>query len=148
MNKRDLTSPFYFTRTFFGKCPGVCLSGRRCQIFFHYIIPYFFCQVKRFFKFFSANFFSPLSSLCALALAPNFMRCQILINQLQTSYDCQILIAATSAANLSSCQILNQLQSLYIYISPFIITQILILIKLQKLSNFHAQILNVSNFDF
>ena len=47
------------------------------------------------------------------------MRCQILINQLQTSYDCQILIAATSAANLSSCQILNQLQiSLYLYF-PF-----------------------------
>ena len=75
----------------------------------------------------------------------NFYFCQIL-NQLQTSYISW------------ACQILNQLQnqlrtkfdiqSLYIYISPFIITQILKLIKLQKLSNFRAQILNVSNFDF
>ena len=75
----------------------------------------------------------------------NFYFYQIL-NQLQTSYISW------------ACQILNQLQnqlrsrfdiqSLYIYISPFIITQILKLIKLQKLSNFRAQILNVSNFDF
>lgn len=110
MNKRDLTSPFYFARILFRKCPGVCLPGRRCQISSHYIIPYSFCQVKRFFKFFSANFFSPLSSLCAPALASNFMRCQILINQLRSSY--------------ASCQILKQLQnqlqnnSLYLYF-PF-----------------------------
>lgn len=64
MNKRDLTSPFYFARALFRKRPGVCLPGRRCQISSHYIIPHSFCQVKRLFKFFSANFFSPSSSLC------------------------------------------------------------------------------------
>ena len=134
--KRDLTSPFFL-------CPGVCLPGRRCQISSHYIITHSFCQVKKFFKFFSVNF-SLYRQVCTrVALASNFMRCQILINQLRSSYDYQILIAATSAVKFySSCK------SLYIYISPFIIAQILKLIKLQKLSNFHAQILNVSNFDF
>lgn len=124
--------------------PGGFMPGRRCQISSHYIIPYSFCQVKRLFKFFSVNFSLHRQVCACVALASNFMRCQILINQLQTSY--------------TSCQILKQLQNqlrkrfdiqfLYIYISPFIITQILILIKLQKLSNFYAQILNVSNFDF
>lgn len=37
-------------------CPGGFMPGRRCQISSHYIIPHFFCQVKRFFKFFSVNF--------------------------------------------------------------------------------------------
>ena len=111
-NKRDLTSPFYFARTFSEKCPGICLPGRRCQIFSHYIIPHFFCQVKKFFKFFSANFFSPLPSLCAPALASNFSFCQILINQLRSSY--------------ASCQILNQLQNqlqnnFFIFIFPLLL---------------------------
>ena len=86
LNKRDLTSPFYFARTFSGKCLGVCLSGRRCQIFSHYIIPHFFCQVKKFFKFFSANFSLHRQVCVRVVRASNFMRCQILINQLRSSY--------------------------------------------------------------
>ena len=70
-------------------------------------------------------------------------------------YICQILKPATNQLHqLGLNQLQNQLrtrfdiQLLYIYISPFIITQILKSIKLQKLSNFRAQILNISNFDF
>ena len=81
---------------------------------------FYFCQISSFVKFYDVA-----------GATSNFMRCQILINQLQTSY--------------TSCQILNQLQnqlqikfdiqSLYIYISPFIITQIKLDFKLLKLSN-------------
>lgn len=120
----------------------ICVRAPMSNFLPLYNTTFFLSSQEAFQIFFSVNF-SLHRQVCMRAARPsNFMRCQILINQLRTSYDCQILIAATSAANLSSCN------SLYIYISPFIIIQILKLIKLQKLSNFHAQILNVSNFDF
>lgn len=56
--KLGLDRPFFV-------CPGEFMPGRRCQIFSHYIIPHSFCQVKRLFKFFFCQFFSPSSSLCA-----------------------------------------------------------------------------------
>lgn len=115
------------------------VSGRRCQIFSHYIIPHSFCQVKRLFKFFFLSIF--LSIVKFVRRRPGVKFCTLsnfdkpATNQLRLS---NFESAAKSATK----------QFLYIYISPFIITQILKLIKLQKLSNFYAQILNVSNFDF
>ena len=124
---RDLTSPFYF-------CPGGFMPGRRCQISSHYIIPHSFCQVKKFFKFFFCQFFSPSSSLYARRPAvkfyalSNFMYCQILIaatNQLH-----QLGLSNFESATKPAVKFYNSYKSLYIYISPFIITQILKLIKL------------------
>lgn len=89
-------------------CAGVFLTGRRCQIFSHYIISYFVCQVKRFFNFFSVNF-SLHRQVCAChALVPNFYFCQILMNQLRSA-----AIQLHQLSNFESAAI-----SLYLYF-PF-----------------------------
>lgn len=96
-------------------CPAISFARAPMSNFLPLYNTTFFLSSQEAFQIFFCQFFSPLSSLCGVALASNFYICQILINQLQNQLHRLGLSnfkPATKPATFTYCQILSQLQKL------------------------------------